>query len=79
MSSGNDQTRVSSPPFATAREAQEAEDRTADETSQPSEDALRLSGREASAGRKLGAMRYVLTISLVAVVAIFAVLLLAYR
>lgn len=79
MSSGKDQTGVTGPPFATAREAQEAEDRAADETRQLSEEAVSLSGREASAGRKLGVMRYVLTISLVAIVAIFAVLLLAYR
>ena len=38
-----------------------------------------LSGTEASAGKKTGAMRYVLTISLVAIVVILAILLIINR
>jgi hypothetical protein len=43
------------------------------------EEATSLSGTEASGGKKLGAMRYVLSISLMAVVVILAGLLLIYR
>jgi len=43
------------------------------------EDETRLSETEASAGKKTGAMRYVLTISLVAIVVIFAILLIINR
>ncbi|MBA2933440.1 hypothetical protein HZF05_04950 [Sphingomonas sp. CGMCC 1.13654] len=39
----------------------------------------RLSEMEASAGKKTGAMRYVLAISLVAIVVIFAILLIINR
>ena len=39
----------------------------------------RLSDTEASAGKKLGAMRYVLGVSLVAIVIIFAIVLILNR
>ena len=38
-----------------------------------------LSGTEASAGKKTGTVRYVLAISLVAIVVLFAILLIVYR
>ena len=38
-----------------------------------------ISGTEASGGKKLGTMRYVLGISLVVVVALFAILLVIYH
>jgi hypothetical protein len=43
------------------------------------EDEPHLSETEASGGKKTGAMRYVLTISLVAIVVIFAILLIINR
>ena len=43
------------------------------------QDEPHLSETEASAGKKLGAMRYVLGISLVAIVVIFAILLILNR
>ena len=43
------------------------------------EDEPHLSETEASAGKKIGAIRYVLVISLVAVVVIFAILLIINR
>jgi hypothetical protein len=38
-----------------------------------------ITGTEASGGKKLGAMRYVLGISLLVVVALFAILLVVYH
>ena len=43
------------------------------------QDEQRLSATEASAGKKLGTMRYVLGISLVAIVVILAILLIINR